>query len=402
MMETRGFPDARLHWKQPLLPTPFHARTAEANRLNAWGPWGGYTTALAYDDEAMEYTAIRNRSSLYDLSPMVKYRVTGPDSAAFLDRLTLRNVTNLPVGAVHYTAWCDDAGHLLDDGTLFRHAAADFLLCCQERHLPWLLDSALGFDVQVEEITEAVAALSLQGPTSAAVLRAAGFGGVETLKPFRLARTTLAGIPLAVSRTGFTGDLGYELWTTPDRALGLWDAMIGAGVMHGLRPIGTNALNLARIEAGFIIAGMDFVPADAAVRADRARSPFELGLDWMIDWTKGHFNGRRALLAEKAKGPTWALVGLDIEGNVPAEHAIVYHRRTKEVGQITAAAWSPATKRNLALAHLRRPYDAGADLWVEIYALRELRYAKLMLRARVVPRPFFNPARRRVTPPADF
>jgi aminomethyltransferase len=402
MMQTR-FPDPRQHWKQPLLPTPFHARTAEANRLNAWGPWAGYTTALAYEDEAMEYTAIRNQASLYDLSPMVKYRIAGPDAAAFLDRLTIRTVAKLPVGAVHYTAWCDDAGHVLDDGTLFRLGADDFLLCCQERHLPWLLDSALGFDAHVEEITEAVAALSLQGPTSAAVLRAAGITAVETLKPFRLARTTLAGIELTLSRTGFTGDLGYELWTTPDRALDLWDALMAAGALHGLRPIGTNALNLARIEAGFIVIGMDFVPADTAVRADRARSPFELGLGWMIDWQKGHFNGRRALIAEKEKGSTWSLVGLDVDGNVPAEHAIVYHRKTREVGQITAAAWSPATKRNIALAHLRRPYDEkNAELWVEVYALRELQYAKLMLRARVTPRPFFDPARRRATPPADF
>jgi aminomethyltransferase len=267
------FPDARMHWNQPLLPTPFHARTAEANRLNAWGPWGGYTTALAYDDEAMEYTAIRNQASLYDLSPMMKYRIAGPDAALFLDRLTIRNVAKLPVDAVHYTAWCDDAGHILDDGTLFRHGPSDFLLCCQERHLPWLLDSALGFDVQIDEITEAIAALSLQGPTSAAVLRAAGVTAVETLKPFRLTRTTLAGIELTVSRTGFTGDLGYELWTTPDRALDLWDALMAAGQLHGLRPIGSNPLNLARIEAGFIITGMDFVPADTAVRADRARSP---------------------------------------------------------------------------------------------------------------------------------
>ncbi len=402
MMQTR-FPDARQHWRQPVLPTPFHARTSEANRLNAWAPWGGYTTALAYEDEAMEYTAIRNQASLYDLSPMVKYRIAGPDAAAFLDRLTIRNVAKLPVDAVHYTAWCDDAGHLLDDGTLFRHGAEDFLLCCQERHLPWLLDSATGFDAHIEEVTEAVAALSLQGPTSAAVLRAAGVTAVETLKPFRLTRATLAGIELTVSRTGFTGDLGYELWTTPDRALELWDTLMAAGALHGLRPIGTNALNLARIEAGFIITGMDFVPADTAVRADRARSPFELGLDWMIDWQTGHFTGRRALLAEKDRGSTWSLVGLDIDGNVPADHAIVYHAKKKEVGQITAAAWSPSTKRNVALAHLRRPYDTrNTDLWVEIYALRELQYAKLMLRARVTPRPFFNPARRRVTPPADF
>jgi aminomethyltransferase len=403
MMENRAFQDPRLHWRQPLKPSPFHARTEAANRLNAWGPWGGYTTALAYEDEATEYTAIRNQASLYDLSPMVKYRVTGPDAAAYLDRLMLRNAGKLKVGQVHYTAWCDDAGKLLDDGTLFRHGPADFLLCCQERHLPWLLDSAIGFEAQVEEVTEAIAALSLQGPCSFSVLRAAGFGAVETLKPFQIARVPFGPGELTISRTGFTGDLGYELWTTPDRALELWDRLMEAGALWGLRPIGTNALNLARIEAGFIITNMDFVPADIAVRNDRARSPFELGLDWMIDWDKGHFNGRRALVAEKARGSTWALVGLDIEGNVPAEHALIYHGRKREVGHITVAAWSPATKRNIALAHLRRPYhEKNGDLWVEIYALRELQYQKLMLRARVTERPFFNPPRRRATPPADF
>ena len=178
---------------------------------------------------------------------------------------------------------------------------------------------------------------------------------------------------------------------------------MAAGALHGLRPIGTNALNLARIEAGFIIAGMDFVPADTAVRADRARSPFELGLDWMIDWDKGHFNGRRALLAETREGLHLVPRRPRHRRQRPRRPRPVYHGRKKEVGHITAAAWSPATKRNIALAHLRRPYDTrNADLWVEIYALRELQYAKLMLRARVTDRPFFNPARRRATPPADF
>ena len=303
MMADRASPTPRLHWKQPLLPTPFHARTSEANRLNAWGPWGGYTTALAYEDEAMEYTAIRNQASLYDLSPMVKYRIAGPDAAAFLDRLTIRNVAKLPVGAVHYTAWCDDAGHLLDDGTLFRHGADG---------LPALLPGApppLAPRQRHSASTPTSRRSPRPSPPSPSRARPPppssappASRAVETLKPFRLTRATLAGIELTVSRTGFTGDLGYELWTTPDRALDLWDALMAAGALHGLRPIGTNALNLARIEAGFIITGMDFVPADTAVRADRARSPFELGLDWMIDWQKGHFTGRRALLAEKRQG----------------------------------------------------------------------------------------------------
>jgi len=396
--------DPRLHFLTPLLTTPFHLRTAAHNRRNEWAPWGGYQTALVFDDEAMEHTAIRNQATLYDLSPMVKYRIAGRDAGAYLDRLTLRRASALPVGAVHYTAWTDDDGKLLDDGTLFRLGETEYRLCCQERHLPWLADSALGYDVVVAEVTEAIAALALQGPCSHAVLTRAGFAGTGALKPFRLAEFPLDDGTVTISRTGFTGDLGYELWTDASRALDLWDRLMAAGDLHGLRPIGTNALNLARIEAGFIITNMDFVPADMAVRSDRVRSPFEVGLDWMIDFDKGHFNGRRALVAEKRDDTSrFALVGLDIEGNVPADHAILYAGKTSEVGVVTAAAWSPATKRNIALASVQRPFHRpDAELWAEIYALRELQYHKLMVRARVTERPFFNPARRRLTPPADF
>ena len=394
--------DPKLHYLTPLLQTPFHARTAAHNRLNHWGAWGGYTTALSFEDEAMEYTAIRNAASVYDLCPMVKYRVTGPDATDYLNRLTVRNVSKLSVGGVHYTVWCDDDGKLVDDGTLFHLGPDDYRICCQERHLPWLIDSAFGFDVKIAEETTEVAAISLQGPTSASVLLAAGFD-VTALKPFRMASFPLQTGTLTISRTGFTGDLGYELWTTPDLALPLWDRLFDAGALYGLRPIGTNALNLARIEAGFIITNMDFIPSHQAVREDRTRSPLEMGLDWMIDWDKGHFTGRRALLAERDNATSkWALVGLDIEGNVSAEGSLLYHNKKTEAGFITAAAWSPTTKRNLAIAHVEQRYKNSDNLWVEIYALRELQYVKLMLPVAVVERPFFNPPRKRATPPGKF
>lgn len=394
--------DPRLHYKTPLRQTPFHARTSALNVLNNWAAWSGYTTALCYRDAAMEHTAIRNAASVYDLCPMVKYRIEGAEAAEYLNRLTVRNAAKLSPGGVQYTVWCDDAGKVLDDGTLFRHSATDYLLCCQERHLPWLLDSAAGYDVTVREVTEEIAALSLQGPTSATVLKAAGFD-VSALRPFRMAQFAFAGAEITISRTGFTGDLGYELWATPDQALPLWDQLFAAGAPYGITAIGTEALNLARIEAGFIITNMDFIPADQAVREDRSRSPFELALDWMIDWDKGHFTGRRALLAERDTGSSpWALVGLDIEGNIPVDGSLIYLNGKTEVGYITAAAWSPSTKRNIALAQVRRPHHAKGNLMVEVYALRELQYAKLMLRAKVTDRPFFAPARRRATPPDPF
>ncbi len=386
---------------KPLLQTPFHKRIAKANVLNEWGAWGGYTTALAVQDAEMEYTAIRNAASVYDLCPMVKYRIAGPDACAYLDRLTVRNVGRLPRGAVHYTIWCDDAGKVLDDGTLFHMPDGSYRLCCQERHLPWLLDAALGFDVTVAEVTTAIAALSLQGPCSASVLRAIGFD-IDALKPFRIIEVPFDGGTLTISRTGFTGDLGYELWTASAHALPLWDALMTAGEPWHIRPIGTAALDLARIEAGFIVAGTDFVPAEQALREDRVRSPFELSLDWMIDWDKGHFNGRRALLAEReGKTSQWSLVGLDINSNVSAEGSLLYAKQKTEVGFVTSAAWSPSAKRSVALAQVRRGTRADT-LWVEVYALRELQYVKLMLKAEVVPRPFFAPARRRATPPGVF
>jgi aminomethyltransferase len=259
-----------------------------------------------------------------------------------------------------------------------------------------------GFDVAIADVTADIAALSLQGPTSYAVLRQAGFA-VADLKPFRFAHVHLAGGEVMISRTGFTGDLGYELWVAPSLALALWDLLFDAGRDLGIRPVGSLALNTARLEAGFLIANADFVPAHQAVREDRLRSPFELGLDWLIDWDKGHFTGRRALAAEKRDGNSrWALVGLDVEGNVPAQGALLYHHRKREAGYVTGAAWSPVLKRNIALAQVERRHAEGFDLWVEIYAMRELQYVKLMLPVRIATRPFYAPARRRATPPGPW
>ena len=386
------------HYETPLLQTPFHARTSAANKMHSWGPWAGYASVLTYEDLAMEHSAIRNAATVYDLCPMVKYRIEGPEAVAYLNRLTVRNVAKLSVGGVHYTVWCDDAGHLIDDGTLFLLSPDRFRLCCQERHLPWLLDSAHGFDVTIREETEEVAALSLQGPTSASVLAAAGFD-VAGLKPFRMAGFAFSGGKVTISRTGFTGDLGYELWTAPELALPLWDHLFAAGALHGLRPIGSDALNIARLEAGFIITGYDFTPAPQCLREDRLRSPVEMGLGWLIDWEKGHFTGRRALLKT---APKWAFVGLEIDGNIGAEGAILYHNQKTEVGVITGACWSPVLKKSIALAQVQVGHAAGGNLWAEIYALRELHYAKMMMHARVVDRPFYQPGHRRTTPPARF
>ncbi len=229
--------------------------------------------------------------------------------------------------------------------------------------------------------------------------------GGENLKPFEIVQFMLGGAPLAVSRTGFTGDLGYELWIAPDAAESLWDALMAAGRTWGIRANGSQALNMARIEAGFILPNVDFVSAEHTIRTGRDRSPLEMGLAWLVDFGKGHFTGRRALLEERQRGPARQLVGLDIAGNKPARDALLYVTPTakREIGSVTSAMWSPTCKRNIALAMVEAPYfKTGSKLWVDIYLNRELVWERRMAKAVVVDRPFFAPDRRRATPAADY
>jgi len=398
------------HYRQPLLKTPFHERARALSQLDSFIPWSGYTTVDVFTSIEQEYFAIRNASSLYDLTPMVKYRITGADALRFLNRLVTRDLSKLLPGRVAYTVWCDDAGQLIDDGTVFCIGANDYRLCTAEWQLDWLRASAIGFEVEIRDVTEEIAALAVQGPTSCRLLKSAGVAGVEQLKPFEHAMLALpqpaaAPIALQVSRTGFTGDLGYELWMSPSDAEAVWDALMEAGRGRALRPVGSRALNMARIEAGFLMPRVDFISAAHTLYPGTERSPLELGLAWLIDFDKGHFTGRRALLAEKQRGPRRALVGLDVAGQKPAHDALLYTSRAgrTEAGSVTSATWSPTCKRNIALAMVDAAHAAiGATLWADIYLNRELTWERRMVPARVVERPFFAPARRRATPPADY
>ena len=371
-----------------------------------WYNWAGYRAPNSLWDEELEYFAIRSQAAVFDISPMVKYRIEGPDAEAFLNRVTLRDVSKLKPGRVHYTAWCDDEGHVLDDGTLFRLAETRFRLCCQERHLPWLLDSAIGFDVTVAEETEAVAGLALQGPTSFAVLRAAGFAGVEKLKLFDLAEFPHEGGTVTISRTGFTGDLGYELFVAADQALSLWDRLFEAGELHGIRAIGYHALNRARIEAGLIVANADFVTAEHAIRADRLRMPDEIGLGFMIDAGKAAFQRPPRHPRSAARKARCAMCWSGWRSRATSRPSTPSSITTRSA----RSGWSapPSGRRwprsNIAIASLARPFGDTIidDLWVEIYAMRELQYQKLMKRAKIVPRPFIKLDRRSANPPADF
>ena len=391
---------------QGRLQSPFYPRLAELDTVNEWHQWKGYTAANELYCADTEYFAIRNSTAVFDLTPMTKYRITGPDSLDYVNRLVTRDMKKIRPGRVAYAVWCDDQGQVIDDGTIFHLREGEYRLCSQERHFAWLQAAAIGFDVTITHETDDVAALAVQGPTSFSVLSKMGLPGLDELKPFGLMHFDFEGTELMVSRTGFTGDLGYELWVHPDKAEALWDMLFEAGQLHGIRAIGTNALEQARIEAGFLAAYHEFLPADETVRTGRSRSPFELGLDWLVDFKKPNFNGRRALAEEKRRGSTWRLVKLDIEGNKQAHNSYIFAKEKNNkaaIGFITSATWSPICKKNIALGTVNTPHGKPGDtVWVEIFYQREMHWNRVMARADVVDKPFWFPPRRGVTPPGLY
>ena len=390
---------------QGRLRTPFHRRQLALDTVNRWHMWKGYTVPDELYCEDMEYFAIRNATGVFDLTPMTKYRIEGPDALPYVDRLVTRDMTKIAPGRVAYAVWCNDQGQVIDDGTIFHLREGEYRLCCQERHYEWFTDAAVGFDVTITHETDDVAALAVQGPTSFSILTRAGFE-LSDLKPFGLKHLDFDGTEIMISRTGFTGDLGYEVWVPPKKAEAVWDAIFEAGELTGIRAIGTNALDLARIEAGCIMAYEDFLPSNATVRTGRSRSPFELGLDWLVDFKKPVFNGRRALAEEKRNGSKWRFVKLNIEGNKPAHHSYIFAKEKRNkgaIGHVTSAAWSPVCKQNIALGTVQTPHGKPGDtLWVEIYYQREMRWSRVMAPAEVVDKPFWFPKRRGATPPLPY
>ena len=382
----------------------FHPREAALNIREAWSAWNGYKFADYYYDAEYEYFCVRNTCGTYDICPMQKYNISGGDAEAMLNRMVTRDIGKLKLNRVTYVVWCNDEGRMVDDGTIFKLAHDEFMLTCGSPCNAWLKMAAYGFsDVVVIDMSDKIAALSLQGPTSCAVLKNMGLTGIEAAKPFDILRFPFAGETLMVSRTGFTGDLGYELWIDPECALDLWDALYAAGSDYGIQPFGEQAPNMARLEAGFIMPAMEFNEALKTVRFEHDQTPFELNLGWLVDFNKPHFNGRAALLRDQAKGPRYTLTKLDIEGNKPAEGSYVYGNRrcTREIGYVTSAMWSPAVKANIALAMIKTEYLQG-EIWAEIYYEKELRQYSKVARCTVMKKPFWAPARARATPPADY
>ena len=382
--------------------TPFHNRTSRACRTNSWYRWSGYTVVAEYSTTELEYTATRNGTSVMDLTPMYKYEIKGERAKEFINYFVTRDLSEMKDNTVAYVIWCNEAGKVVDDGTVFCLNHNEFKICCAVKMQTWLKDSAEGFDLDINDVTDDIAALSVQGPTSCSVLKNYGATDLESLKPFESKDFTIDGYSVLISRTGFTGDLGYELWTNPENAEKMWDSLMESGKHLKIRPMGMHALEMVRIEAGFIQTGTDFVSTEHALRPVRMRSPYEIGMGWLVHLNKkDYFIGKRALKAEKENGTTErVLVGLDIEGDKPAHGAVIYNKKKEDVGIVTAALWSPTLKRNIAIASLMRPYGTKIkdDIFVEIYHPEELEYKKIWATCKVVKRQFYSPERRNMVP----
>ena len=392
--------------------TAVHDRTfALCESLN-YREWSGYYAVSAYESHhEHEYNAIRNAAALIDVSPLFKYLVSGPDAARLVDRLITRDVSKMAIGQVFYTPWCDEHGQVIDDGTVSRLGEQLFRWTAADPSLRWFRQNAAGLRVSVEDISEEVAALALQGPTSARVLRAASDVAIDTLKYFRVASGSIGGVPVDVSRTGYTGDLGYEVWMPAADAVRVWDALMEEGRPFDIKPAGMLALDVARVEAGLLLIDVDFFSSKKALIESQKYTPYEMGLGRLVSLTKGRFIGQQALRAEHQRGPARQVVGLELDwtgvesiyeelglpptvGATASRVAVPVYRGGRQVGRATTTTWSPVLKKMIALATVDRPHFAeGTVLEIEV-TVEAVRHR---VDATVVPTPFFNPPRKMAT-----
>ncbi|MGH2536794.1 MAG: aminomethyltransferase family protein [Candidatus Promineifilaceae bacterium] len=394
------------------IPSPFHSRTSAACESQEWRDWAGYLAAACYEpSHEREYYAIRNAAGLIDVSPLFKYDVVGPDALRLVNRVMTRDLARCSVGQIMYSPWCDEAGKLLDDGTVWRLGTVHFRVTAAEPNLLWLADCGVGLTAEVRDVSAELAALAIQGPASRAILgRVAPDADLAGLKYYRLTEGTLADVPLTVTRTGYTGDLGYELWLAPQDAGRVWDCLLDAGRAYGLLPAGMLALDIARIEAGLIMQEVDYLSARKALSGLRTSSPYEAGLAWAVALDKGPFIGRRALRAERAAGSAWALVGLEIDwpqlerhferfdlppqvaGRAARQTTPLYNAHGRQVGYATSSAFSPILKKYIALATVESGYARpGTQLQIEL----SVEYTRPRSLATVVKTPFYEPAWKR-------
>jgi aminomethyltransferase len=395
--------------------SPVHERTLALCESLNFREWSGYYAVSAYEaHHEHEYNAIRNATALIDVSPLFKYLVTGADAARFVDRLITRDVSKMSVGQVYYTPWCDEHGKVIDDGTVSRLAETRFRWTAADPSLRWFRQNAAGLQVSIEDVSEEIAALALQGPTSARLLRAVSTADIDRLKYFRVTSGAIGGVPVDVSRTGYTGDLGYEVWMPARDAVRVWDTLMERGKPFDIKPAGMLALDVARVEAGLLLIDVDFFSSKKAMIEAQQYTPFEMGLGRLVSLDKARFIGQAALRNEHARGHRRQVVGLELDwteverlyeaaglppsvGAAASRTAVPVYRAGRQVGKATTTTWSPVLKRMIALATLDRPhYAEGTVVQVEV-TIEAVRHR---VTGTVVKTPFFNPPRKIATPPA--
>ncbi|MEK7799216.1 MAG: aminomethyltransferase family protein [Acidobacteriota bacterium] len=393
--------------------TAFHDRTFRLCESLSYREWSGYYCASVYEmHHEHEYNAIRNACALIDISPLFKYLISGRDAAKLLNRVITRDVDKIAPGQVIYTPWCDEQGKVIDDGTVSRLDETTFRMTAADSSLRWLRINALGMDVAIGDISEKTAALALQGPTSGALLKKVAQADVANLKYFRVTRGTIAGVPVDISRTGYTGDLGYEIWIPWNDAVKVWDALMDAGRAFDIHAAGMLALDIARIEAGLILIEVDYNSSKKALIPEQKYSPYEIGLGRLVHLDKPHFIGRPALVEENRRGPKRRLVGLEVDwtevekrfeaaGLTPqvpstaSRTAVPVFSGRTQVGKATSSTWSPLLKKMVALASVASRHAApGGRLEMEL----TVEATRHKVGVKVVDLPFFSPARKTATP----
>ncbi|HMG71921.1 MAG TPA: aminomethyltransferase family protein [Pyrinomonadaceae bacterium] len=394
--------------------TPFHQRTFPLCESLNYREWSGYYAVSAYETHhEHEYNAIRNAAALIDISPLFKYRVTGPDATRLVDRIITRDMRKVSVGQVVYTPWCDEQGKVIDDGTVSRLEENVYRWTAADPSLRWFTQNGAGLDVQIEDISESVAALALQGPTSGRLLKTVvEDADIGNLKYFRVTRGRIAGVPVEISRTGYTGDLGYEIWVANDQALRVWDVLIDRGRPFEIKPAGMLALDVARIEAGLLLIDVDFNSSKKALLDEQKYSPFEMGLDRLVNLDKDRFIGQQALIKEGRHGAARQIVGLEIDWTdverrfeavglpptvspIASRVAVPVYSKGTQIGKATSTTWSPLLKNMIALATLKRDFvRPGTQVEIEI-TVEAVRHR---VGAKVAKTPFYNPRHKTATP----
>ena len=391
--------------------SPLAARIAPLCPSNAWKHWAGYYAVCRFRETHLpEYWAFREACGITDITPLRKYELRGRDAVRLLTRMMVRDCSKLRVDRVAYSCWCDPNGKVIDDGTVTRLDEDRFFVTAAEPTLSWMSRLGGRFDVEISDLSEAIAALSLQGPTSRDVLaQCSSDGDVEALKFFGSTPAKIAGAELRISRTGYTGDLGYELWFQASDAVRIWDTLMDVGRAYCIEPAGLDALDMARIEAGFIMEGVDYYSAPNVTVDARRSSPFEIGLDWCVELERDPFIGQDALRQEARRGPEWRTVGIEADwGEIEAlydryglpphlvptasRESLPLYANDRFVGQVTSSVWSPLLKRQLGIASVKaRHAEIGSALRLEHTVLHE----RCTVGARVVEKPFFDPERKR-------